>query len=129
VARRRSRATRDPQTVEFTSTGSVLLAKVLTEAGLPDGVFNVVTGTGAVVGSPLASHPLVRRIAFTGSVATGRYLAALTGDRLIPMTLELGGKSPLVAFADADLDKVVGAAVTVVAANAGQVCSATTACS
>ena len=111
---------------EFTSTGSVLLAKVLTEAGLPDGLFNVVTGTGAEVGSPLASHPLVRRIAFTGSVATGRYLAALTGDRLIPMTLELGGKSPLVAFADADLDKVVGAAVTVVAANAGQVCSATT---
>lgn len=111
---------------EFTSTGSLLLAKVLTEAGLPDGLFNVVTGTGPGVGSPLASHPLVRRIAFTGSVATGRYLAALTGERLIPMTLELGGKSPLVAFADADLDKVVGAAVTVVAANAGQVCSATT---
>jgi aldehyde dehydrogenase (NAD+) len=111
---------------EFTSTGSLLLAKVITEAGLPDGLFNVVTGTGPEVGSPLASHPLVRRIAFTGSVATGRYLAALTGERLIPMTLELGGKSPLVVFADADLDKAVAAAVTVGAANAGQVCSATT---
>lgn len=111
---------------EFTSTGSLLLAKVITEAGLADGLFNVVTGTGPEVGSPLASHPLVRRIAFTGSVATGRYLAALTGERLIPMTLELGGKSPLVVFADADLDKAVAAAVSVVAANAGQVCSATT---
>lgn len=111
---------------EFTSLGSLLLGRVLTAAGLPDGLFNVVTGTGAAVGSPLATHPLVRRIAFTGSVDTGRHLAALAGQRLIPMTLELGGKSPLVAFADADLDKVVGAAVTVVATNAGQVCSATT---
>lgn len=111
---------------EFTSLGSLLLGRVLTAAGLPDGLFNVVTGTGAAVGSPLAAHPLVRRIAFTGSVETGRHLAALAGQRLIPMTLELGGKSPLVAFADADLDKVVGAAVTVVATNAGQVCSATT---
>lgn len=111
---------------EFTSLGSLLLGRVLTVAGLPDGLFNVVTGTGAAVGSPLATHPLVRRIAFTGSVDTGRHLAALAGQRLIPMTLELGGKSPLVAFADADLDKVVGAAVTVVATNAGQVCSATT---
>lgn len=111
---------------EFTSLGSLLLGRVLTAAGLPDGLFNVVTGTGAAVGSPLAAHPLVRRIAFTGSVDTGRHLAALAGQRLIPMTLELGGKSPLVAFADADLDKVVGAAVTVVATNAGQVCSATT---
>jgi aldehyde dehydrogenase (NAD+) len=111
---------------EFTSLGSLLLGRVLTAAGLPDGLFNVVTGTGAAVGSPLAAHPLVRRIAFTGSVDTGRHLAALAGQRLIPMTLELGGKSPLIAFADVDLDKVVGAAVTVVATNAGQVCSATT---
>ena len=111
---------------EFTSLGSLVLARVLTEAGLPDGLFNVVTGTGPAVGSPLGAHPLVRRIAFTGSVATGRHLAKLAGERLIPMTLELGGKSPLVVFADADLDKAIGAAVTVVAANAGQLCSATT---
>lgn len=111
---------------EFTSQASVHLARIATEAGLPDGLFNVVTGTGPDVGSPLASHPAVRRIAFTGSVATGRYLASIAAERLIPMTLELGGKSPLVVFADGDLDRAVGAAVTVVAANAGQVCSATT---
>lgn len=111
---------------EFTSTATVALARIATDAGLPDGLLNVVTGTGPDVGSALASHPDVRRIAFTGSVATGRYLASLAGERLIPMTLELGGKSPLVVFADADLDRAVSAAVTVVAANAGQVCSATT---
>ncbi|HET6954440.1 MAG TPA: aldehyde dehydrogenase family protein, partial [Acidimicrobiales bacterium] len=111
---------------EFTSTASVHLARLATEAGLPDGLLNVVTGTGPDVGTPLASHPAVRRIAFTGSVATGRFLAGIAAGRLIPMTLELGGKSPLVVFADADLDRAIGAAVTVVAMNAGQVCSATT---
>lgn len=111
---------------EFTSTGSVHLARVATEAGLPDGLLNVVTGTGSDVGTPLALHPAVRRIAFTGSVATGRYLASIAAERLIPMTLELGGKSPLVVFADADLRGAVSAAVAVVATNAGQVCSATT---
>jgi aldehyde dehydrogenase (NAD+) len=68
----------------------------------------------------------VRRIVFTGSVRTGQHLAALAAGRLVPATLELGGKSPLVAFADADLDRVVAAAVGAVAVNAGQVCSATT---
>jgi aldehyde dehydrogenase (NAD+) len=111
---------------EFTSPSTVLLARLATEAGLPDGLFNVVTGTGPEVGQPLATHPDVQRIAFTGSVATGRVLAGIAAQRLIPMTLELGGKSPLVVFADADLDRAVAAAVTVVAANAGQVCSATT---
>jgi len=84
-----------------------------------------VTGTGAHVGTPLATHQLVRRIAFTGSIATGRHLAAQAGQRLVPLTLELGGKSPLVVFADANLDRAVAAAVSTVAFNAGQVCSAT----
>jgi aldehyde dehydrogenase (NAD+) len=111
---------------ELTSTSTVHLARLASEAGLPDGLLNVVTGTGPEVGTPLAEHPLVRRVVFTGSVATGRRLAAVAADRLIPMTLELGGKSPIVAFADADLDRVVGAAVGSLATNAGQVCSATT---
>jgi aldehyde dehydrogenase (NAD+) len=111
---------------EFTSPATVHLARVLSGAGLPDGLFNVVTGTGPAVGTPLVLHPQVRRITFTGSVATGRTLAALAGDRLMPVTLELGGKSPIVVFADADLDRVVDACVTVVAMNAGQVCTATT---
>ncbi|UGQ13182.1 aldehyde dehydrogenase family protein [Yinghuangia sp. ASG 101] len=111
---------------ELTSASTVRLARLATEAGLPDGLLNVVTGTGPEVGSPLASHPVVRRIMFTGSVATGRALGHIAADRLIPMTLELGGKSPLVVFADADLDRAVGAAVTAIAMNSGQVCSATT---
>ena len=111
---------------ELTSTSTLHLARLATEAGLPDGLLNVVTGTGPAVGTPLAAHPAVRRIAFTGSVATGRHLATVAAGRLVPLTLELGGKSPLVAFADADLDRVVAAAVATVAFNAGQVCSATT---
>ena len=111
---------------ELTSTSTLHLARLATEAGLPDGLLNVVTGTGPDVGTPLAAHPVVRRIAFTGSVATGRHLATLAAGRLVPMTLELGGKSPLVVFADADLDRAVAAAVGAVAFNAGQVCSATT---
>nr|WP_241834731.1 aldehyde dehydrogenase family protein [Pseudofrankia asymbiotica] len=111
---------------EFTSTSTVRLARLATEAGLPDGLLNVVTGTGPEVGGPLAAHPLVRKVAFTGSVLTGRHLAGVAGDRLIPVTLELGGKSPVVVFADADLDRAAAAAAGAIQANSGQVCSATT---
>jgi aldehyde dehydrogenase (NAD+) len=111
---------------ELTSASTVCLARLASEAGLPAGVFNVVTGTGPDAGTPLAADPRVRRLAFTGSVATGRHLAMIAADRLVPMTLELGGKSPLVVFADAPLDRAVAAAVTTVAMNSGQVCSATT---
>lgn len=111
---------------ELTSTSTLCLARLAGEAGLPDGLFNVVTGTGPDVGTPLAAHPGVRRLAFTGSVATGRHLAGIAADRLVPLTLELGGKSPIVVFADAPLDQAVAAAVGAVALNAGQVCSATT---
>ncbi|KAB2379187.1 aldehyde dehydrogenase family protein [Actinomadura montaniterrae] len=111
---------------EFTSVSTLCLARLAGEAGLPDGLLNVVTGTGPDAGAPLAAHPGVRRVTFTGSVATGRLLAGIAADRLVPMTLELGGKSPLVVFADADTDRAIAAAVSAVAFNAGQVCSATT---
>ncbi|HEY6534069.1 MAG TPA: aldehyde dehydrogenase family protein [Acidimicrobiales bacterium] len=111
---------------ELTSPSSVHLARVATEAGLPDGLLDVVTGTGLAVGTPLVTHPDIARVAFTGSVATGRHLAGLAAERLIPATLELGGKSPVVVFADADLDRAVAACVTAVSMNAGQVCTATT---
>lgn len=111
---------------EFTSTSTLCLARLACEAGLPGGLLNVVTGTGPDVGTPLAAHLTVRRIAFTGSVATGRHLATIAASRSVPMTLELGGKSPIVVFADADLDRAAAAAVNTVAMNAGQVCSATT---
>ncbi|MET9387088.1 aldehyde dehydrogenase family protein [Streptomyces sp. NPDC002928] len=111
---------------EHTPLSTLFLARLASAAGLPDGVLDVVSGTGADAGTPLAAHPDVRRVAFTGSVPVGRHLAAVAADRLIPLTLELGGKSPLVVFADADLDRAVAAAVSALASNAGQVCSATT---
>lgn len=111
---------------EFTSVSTLCLARLAGGAGLPGGLLNVVTGTGPDAGTPLAAHPGVRRVTFTGSVATGRLLAGIAADRLIPLTLELGGKSPLVVFADADTDRAIAAAVSAVAFNAGQVCSATT---
>jgi acyl-CoA reductase-like NAD-dependent aldehyde dehydrogenase len=111
---------------ELTSTSTLRLAQLATEAGLPNGLLNVVTGTGPDVGTPLVAHPAVRRVVFTGSVGIGRHLATIAAGRLVPMTLELGGKSPLIVFADADMDAAVKAAIAAMAINAGQVCSATT---
>ncbi|MGW3291035.1 aldehyde dehydrogenase family protein [Streptomyces sp. NPDC001002] len=111
---------------EFTSATSLALGRITAEAGLPDGVLNVVTGTGPAVGTPLVSHPLVRRVSFTGSVATGRAIGRIAAERVIPVALELGGKSPLVVFADADLDAAARAAAMAVLINSGQICSATT---
>jgi acyl-CoA reductase-like NAD-dependent aldehyde dehydrogenase len=111
---------------EFTSSTTIALARIATKAGLPDGVLNVVPGTGPEVGTPLASHPEVSKIVFTGSVRTGRILGAIAAERVVPITLELGGKSPLIVFADADLAGATAAAVGTLLANAGQVCSATT---
>lgn len=111
---------------ELTSISTLLLGRLAKDAGLPDGVLNILTGTGAEVGGPLTAHPDVRRIAFTGSVATGKHLAGVAAERLIPVTLELGGKSPVVVFADADMDRAISAAVTGIQANSGQICSATT---
>jgi 5-carboxymethyl-2-hydroxymuconic-semialdehyde dehydrogenase len=100
-----------------------LLADITSDAGLPDGVFNVVQGLGPEAGAPLAAHPQVARVSFTGSVPTGRLVAAAAGAQLTPVSLELGGKSPLLVFADADLDLAVANAVEQYD-NAGQVCLA-----
>ncbi|MGW2309482.1 aldehyde dehydrogenase [Actinomadura luteofluorescens] len=110
---------------EWTPLTASLLAGIAAEAGLPDGVFNVVQGYGAEVGGPLTAHPDVRRISFTGSVPTARLIAAAAAPNLTPLSLELGGKSPLLVFADADLDLAVDLAVEQYD-NAGQVCLAGT---
>ncbi|HEY6493338.1 MAG TPA: aldehyde dehydrogenase family protein [Trebonia sp.] len=110
---------------EFTSATTVMLARLASEAGVPDGVLNVVTGTGPDTGAALTAHPSVRKLVFTGSVAAGRAVAAAAAGNLIPVTLELGGKSPMVIFADADLDAACRAA-TAFTRNGGQVCSALT---
>jgi aminomuconate-semialdehyde/2-hydroxymuconate-6-semialdehyde dehydrogenase len=110
---------------EWAPLTASLLADITAEAGLPDGVFNVVQGTGTEAGAPLAAHPDLARLCFTGSVATGRLVAAAAGAQLTPVSLELGGKSPLLVFADADLDLAVRHAVGQYD-NAGQVCLAGT---
>ncbi len=110
---------------EWAPLTASMLADAAHEAGLPDGVLNVLQGVGEEAGAALVSHPGVARVAFTGSVATGRLVAAGAAANLTPVSLELGGKSPFVAFADADLDAVVRQAVNQYD-NAGQVCLAGT---
>jgi acyl-CoA reductase-like NAD-dependent aldehyde dehydrogenase len=94
------------------------------EAGLPDGVLEVVPGLGPVAGARLVEHPDVAKIAFTGSTAVGRGIAAAAAATLKRVTLELGGKSPNIVFADADLEKAAAAAPGAVFGNAGQDCCA-----
>jgi acyl-CoA reductase-like NAD-dependent aldehyde dehydrogenase len=89
----------------------VLRVAQLLQQVLPAGVFNLVSGDGPGCGAPLVAHPLVRKVTFTGSVATGRIVARGCADKLIPCTLELGGKSPMIVCADTDLDRAVAGAV------------------
>jgi aminomuconate-semialdehyde/2-hydroxymuconate-6-semialdehyde dehydrogenase len=110
---------------EWAPLTASLLADITREAGLPDGAFNVVQGIGEEAGAAFTSHPKVDRIAFTGSIETGKLVAQAAAANLTPVSLELGGKSPFVAFADADLDATVKQAVNQFD-NAGQVCLAGT---
>jgi aminomuconate-semialdehyde/2-hydroxymuconate-6-semialdehyde dehydrogenase len=110
---------------EWAPLTASLLADIAHQAGLPDGAFNVLQGIGEEAGHALVAHPQVDRVAFTGSVATGRLVAQAAAANLTPASLELGGKSPLLAFADADLDAVVRQAANQYD-NAGQVCLAGT---
>jgi aminomuconate-semialdehyde/2-hydroxymuconate-6-semialdehyde dehydrogenase len=110
---------------EWSPLTASLLADIAAEAGLPDGVLNIVQGYGSEAGAALVAHRDVARISFTGSVRTARRIAAAAAPNLTPLSLELGGKSPLLVFADADLDLAVANAVEQYD-NAGQVCLAGT---
>jgi len=103
---------------------ALALADLAREAGLPAGALNVVPGLGTEAGAALAAHPGVRHLSFTGSVETGRSVQAAAARNTIPVTLELGGKSPQVVFADADLDAALPFLVNAGIQNAGQTCSA-----
>jgi aldehyde dehydrogenase (NAD+)/betaine-aldehyde dehydrogenase len=103
---------------------SVRIAQLAIEAGLPAGAFNVVTGLGEEAGAALASHPGLDHVSFTGSTEVGRLVAKAAAENVVPATVELGGKSPNVVFADADLDSAVPAVVRSIIQNAGQTCSA-----
>ena len=103
---------------------ALAFARLALEAGLPPGALNVVPGLGAEAGAALAAHPGIRHLSFTGSVATGRLIQSAAAANLVPVTLELGGKSPQLVFDDADLDRALPFLVNAGIQNAGQTCSA-----
>ncbi|NVK33657.1 MAG: betaine-aldehyde dehydrogenase [Rhodobacteraceae bacterium] len=107
---------------EVTPLSALKLAEIMIEAGLPAGVFNVVQGFGDV-GARLVSHDDVAKVSLTGSVPTGAKVAALAGEHLKKTTMELGGKSPLIIFDDADIENAVSAAINANFYSTGQVCS------
>jgi betaine-aldehyde dehydrogenase len=96
----------------------------LTEAGVPDGVHNLVLGSGAVAGSPLSTHPDIDMVSFTGGLLTGKKIMAAASETVKKVALELGGKNPNIVFADADMDAAIDNALTAVFLHSGQVCSA-----
>lgn len=108
---------------EHASITTLELCRLATEVGFPPGVINVVTGDG-MVGDRLTRHPEVAKISFTGGGPTGKRIAANAAERLVPATLELGGKSPNIIFADADLDRAIVGAVAGIFGAAGQTCVA-----
>ena len=110
---------------EETPLVTLELARIIQEAGVPDGVFNVVTGYGPEAGAPLASHPDVEGITFTGSVETGKEVMRMASGHVAKVCLELGGKTPLIVFPDAEVDQAVEAALQGILSRAGQVCIAT----
>lgn len=109
---------------EFTSASTIEFAALFDEAGFPPGVINVVTGYGKDVGSPLVEHPLVRKVSFTGSDTTGRMINEQAARQFKHTSMELGGKSPNIVFADADLDQAVFGAISGIFAATGQTCIA-----
>lgn len=100
------------------------LAEIMSQAGLPDGVLNVVPGIGAEAGAALAAHPGLGKLSFTGSVPVGVKIGQATAANLVPADLELGGKSPNIVFADADMDAAASTVAASILQNAGQTCSA-----
>ena len=109
---------------EQTPLTAIELARILEEAGVPPGVFNLLTGFGPEAGAPLVSHPGVDKVSFTGSVEVGKIISKSAADTLKRVTLELGGKSPNLIFADADFAAAVEGTCAGIFANAGEICSA-----
>lgn len=111
---------------EQTPLTALRLAELVQEAGFPAGVFNVVTGNGETAGAALAEHPDVDKVAFTGSTEVGKKILAAAGGNLKKVSLELGGKSPMIVYADADIEKATAAVASGIFYNMGQTCTAGT---
>lgn len=109
---------------ETTPYTALLMADILAEAGLPGGVLNVVTGLGKEAGEPLVRHPSISHVTFTGSVATGVHVMQTVAPNVTRLTLEFGGKSPLVALDDCDTEQAADGALWAIFSNSGQICSA-----
>ena len=105
---------------------AVILGQICLEAGIPDGVLNVLTGPGRVIGAALCEHPNVDKVAFTGETETGREILRMSAGTIKKVSLELGGKSPNIVFPDADVDEAVRGSLFAVFTNAGQRCTART---
>ena len=104
----------------------MILGEICREAGVPDGVVNVLTGPGKEVGEALAAHPGVDKVAFTGETATGRRILELSAGTIKKVSLELGGKSPNIVFPDTNLEEAVDGSLFAIFTNAGQRCTART---
>ena len=109
---------------EETPLSALRLGEILQEAGVPDGVVNIVTGFGETAGAALAKHPMVNKVAFTGSTEVGKLIVKAAAEDLKHVSLELGGKSPNIILKDADLDVAIGGAANAIFYNHGQSCSA-----
>jgi betaine-aldehyde dehydrogenase len=109
---------------EVTPTAAIEVAQIALTAGLPPGILNVLTGTGRDTGVPLVRHAGVRMISFTGGTETGRAIAGIAAQRLVPVALELGGKSPNIVFADADFEQAVSGVMGGIFEGSGQSCVA-----
>ena len=109
---------------EVTPLAALELAKICELAGLPKGVLSVLPGKGSVIGEAIIRHPLVRRVAFTGGTTTGRRIAHIAADKLMPVSLELGGKSPTVVFDDADIDHAIAGVLFGIFSSSGESCIA-----
>jgi phenylacetaldehyde dehydrogenase len=111
---------------ELTSLSTLRFAELVQEAGIPDGVVNVVTGKGSVIGAAMSSHPRIDKLTFTGSTEVGRSVGKAAVDGVRRVTLELGGKSPVLVLEDADVEAAARAVATGMFFNSGQVCDAGT---
>ena len=107
---------------ELTPHTATLLAEIIADAGVPDGVFNLVHGLGGEVGAAMTAHPGIKAISFTGGTSTGRLVAAAAAPQFKKLSLELGGKNPTLIFADADLDKAIAGAARAAFTNQGEIC-------
>ena len=103
---------------------SLELARIVEEAGLPEGLFSVLPGAGSEIGNLLVEHPSIGKVSFTGGTATGRMIAHKAAEKLMPVSLELGGKSPTIVFADADMDQALSGILFGIFSSSGQSCIA-----